>query len=680
MAMVKNLRMAVDIGGTFVDALVFNFDDGTLETKKVSTTPKAPHVSVLDSVTQLVDSSETVGEFIHGTTLGLNAILERKGAVVGIIANEGFRDIFELARGNLPFTQMYEFDYEQPKNIVPRFQTVGVRCRINNKGEVVQDLDVDQLKEKLIYLAEEIHVDAIAVSFLHSYANSIHEIQARDFIAQLYPKIPVSVGSEIAREYREYERTSTAVLDGYIKPVLGQYLLDLQSGLQEQDFQGAFHVMRSGGGAMTVEQAKDAPLLTVLSGPAGGVVGTQFIANETGRKNLISLDIGGTSLDTCVFTKGRPSEVYEADIDHMPVLIPIFDIRTIGAGGGSIAWLDQDLLKVGPQSAGADPGPACYDRGGINPTVTDAALVLGYLRPEWFLNGEMHIDQSLAEKALQETICKPLKMSVSEAASSIFRIMVSKTVAAVREITVERGLDPREFSLVGFGGAGPMFAPMIAMELDIPEVLIPPVPALFSAWGMLTSDLEYQNSKTILLPLNGDTLAEVQKYADEIASDAENVMLAQVQDTIPILVKKYLSLRYQGQEHTLDVEYSEGSSIETIETSFNKIHSDRYGHQFEEKLEVVAVRSRIIGEVSKPDLSKFIKHDSSHDTSLTTKLYDFSAGDFLEAPVVNRESLVPDQVVEGPLVIKENTSITVIHGKQVAVSDELGLLTIRRKK
>jgi N-methylhydantoinase A len=271
-------------------------------------------------------------------------------------------------------------------------------------------------------------------------------------------------------------------------------------------------------------------------------------------------------------------------------------------------------------------------------------------------------------------------MSVSEAASSIFRIMVSKTVAAVREITVERGLDPREFSLVGFGGAGPMFAPMIAMELDIPEVLIPPVPALFSAWGMLTSDLEYQNSKTILLPLNGDTLAEVQKYADEIASDAENVMLAQVQDTIPILIKKYLSLRYQGQEHTLDVEYSEGSSIETIETSFNKIHSDRYGHQFEEKLEVVAVRSRIIGEVSKPDLSKFIKHDSSHDTSLTTKLYDFSAGDFLEAPVVNRESLVPDQVVEGPLVIKENTSITVIHGKQVAVSDELGLLTIRRKK
>jgi N-methylhydantoinase A len=680
MAIMKNLRMAVDIGGTFVDALVFNFDQGTLEIKKVSTTPQAPHVGVLDSITQLVDSSKTVGEFIHGTTLGLNAILERKGAAVGIVANEGFRDVFELARGNLPFTQMYEFDYEQPKNIVPRFQTVGVRCRMNNKGEVVQPLDLNQLKEKVAYLVKQVKVDAIAVSFLHSYANSEHEIEARDFIAKLYPEIPVSVGSEIAREYREYERTSTAVLDGYIKPVLGRYLLDLQGGLEQNDFQGAFHVMRSGGGAMTVTQAKNAPLLTVLSGPAGGVVGTQYIANETGRKNLISLDIGGTSLDTCVFTEGRPSEVYEADIDHMPVLIPIFDIRTIGAGGGSIAWLDQDLLKVGPQSAGADPGPACYGRGGANPTVTDAALVLGYLRPEWFLNGEMHIDQSLAEKSLQEMICQPLKISVEEAASSIFRIMVSKTVAAVREITVERGLDPREFSLVGFGGGGPMFAPMIAMELDIPEVIIPPVPALFSAWGMLTSDLEYQNSKTILLPLNQDTLVVIKQQANAIAKEAEDIMLAQVENRIPIVVKKYLSLRYHGQEHALDVEYIDKSSIETIEASFNKIHSGRYGHQFDEKLEVVSVRSRIIGEVRKPDLSKVIKHEPSNSEVLTTRLFDYSAGEFVEAAVVNRESLVPDQVVEGPMVIKENTAITVIHGSQMAVSDHLGLLTVRRSK
>ena len=678
--MAKNLRMAVDIGGTFVDALVFNFDDGALEIKKVSTTPKAPHLGVLDGVEKLVDSSDSVGEFIHGTTLGLNAILERKGAVVGIIANEGFRDIFELARGNLPFAQMYEFDYEQPKKIVPRFQTVGVEGRINNKGEVIIPLNLTQLKEKVAYLVEEINVDAIAISFLHSYANSAHEIEARDFIYKLHPQIPVSVGSEIAREYREYERTSTAVLDGYIKPVLGQYLLDLQEGLENNEFKGAFHVMRSGGGAMTVKQAKDAPLLTVLSGPAGGVVGTQYIANETGRKNLISLDIGGTSLDTCVFTKGRPSEVYEADIDHMPVLIPIFDIRTIGAGGGSIAWLDQDLLKVGPQSAGADPGPACYERGGTNPTVTDAALILGYLRPEWFLNGEMHINQTLAEKALQETLCNPLKMSVEEAASSIFRIMVSKNVAAVREITVERGLDPREFSLVGFGGGGPMFAPMIALELDIPEVVIPPVPALFSAWGMLTSDLEYQNSKTILSPLNKDTLSDIQSQITEIAADAESIMLAQVDGRIPVTTRKYLSLRYQGQEHTLDVEITEDSSIDAIETSFNNIHRERYGHKFDEKMEVVSVRSRIIGEVRKPELSKIIKHKSSTEEIMTTRLFYYSSGNFVEAPVVNRESLAPKQAVEGPMVIKENTAITVIHGGQVAMPDELGLLTVRRAK
>jgi N-methylhydantoinase A len=342
--------------------------------------------------------------------------------------------------------------------------------------------------------------------------------------------------------------------------------------------------------------------------------------------------------------------------------------------------MDQDLLKVGPQSAGADPGPACYDRGGENPTVTDAALVLGYLRPEWFLNGEMRINQPLAEKAIKETICHPLKMSVEEAASSIFRIMVSRNVAAVREITVERGLDPREFSLVGFGGGGPMFAPMIAIELDIPEVIIPPVPALFSAWGMLTSDLEYQNSKTILLPLNQGTLNDIKQAANDVSKKAEDIMLAQVENRIPIVVKKYLSLRYQGQEHTLDVEYLDSSSIDTIEASFNKIHSDRYGHQFDEKLEVVSVRSRIIGEVRKPDLSKIIKHEPSNSEVLTTKLFDYSSGGFVEAPVVNRESLVPDQVVEGPMVIKENTAITVIHGSQVAVSDQLGLLTVRGKK
>ena len=340
-----------------------------------------------------------------------------------------------------------KFDFHQSKKLVPRYRTIGVECRINCQGEVITELDKNDLINKVKLLIDRYESESVAISFLHSYINPEHELDARDILSKMFPNIPVSLGSEIAREYREYERTSTAVLDSYIKPVLGSYLSHLEDFFLKKQFSGGFHIMRSGGGAMTSDQAKKTPILTVLSGPAGGVVGVQYLAKELNYKNLISLDIGGTSLDTCLFLDGSPTEVYEADIDHIPVMIPIFDIRTIGAGGGSIAWLDGELLKVGPQSAGAEPGPACYSKGGNDPTVTDASLILGFLQPEWFLNGEMNIDKLKAEEAFKRKICLPMNISIEEAAISVFRIMIAKTVSAIREISVERGLNPKDFRL-----------------------------------------------------------------------------------------------------------------------------------------------------------------------------------------------------------------------------------------
>jgi len=674
----KNFRIAVDIGGTFIDALIFDFKAGSLKIVKVPTTPKNPHEGVIRGVELLSKSLHSLDEFVHGTTLGLNAILERKGSKVGIISNEGFRDIFEIGRGDLSFENMYKFDFHQSKKLVPRYRTVGVECRVNCQGEVITELDRDDLINKVRLLIDRNDSESVAISFLHSYINPKHELDARDILSKMFPKIPVSLGSEIAREYREYERTSTAVLDAYIKPVLGSYLSHLEEFFLKKQFSGGFHIMRSGGGAMTSDQAKRTPILTVLSGPAGGVVGVQYLAKELNYKNLISLDIGGTSLDTCLFLDGSPTEVYEADIDHIPVMIPIFDIRTIGAGGGSIAWLDGELLKVGPQSAGAEPGPACYSKGGNDPTVTDASLILGFLQPEWFLNGEMNIDKLKAEEAFKRKICLSMNISVEEAAISVFRIMIAKTVSAIREITVERGLNPKDFRLVGFGGCGPMFSALIANELDIHEIIIPPVPALFSAWGMLTSDLEYQNAKTILLILNKKNFGKINSHSKEIENEAVKIINLQIKGNQTVLIKKYLSLRYLGQEHALDVEIIESDSIQSLKLKFGEIHEERYGHKFEEEVEVVSVRTKVVAEVSKPNLSQMNEKYVLNNNPQKTRIYSFSKNDFVEASLLNRNNLATNNWVNGPLIVKENTSITVVDIGQKVMSNDFGMMVIKK--
>ena len=435
----RSLRLAVDIGGTFVDAIELDTETGEFRFRKASTTPRNPSDGVLDAIAGLETPLARAALFTHGTTLGLNAVLERRGARVGIIANEGFRDIFLIGRANVPDAHMYDFQYARPEPLVHRRSIAGVKGRLDYRGRVVDELDETGVVDAARRLIEEDKVEAIAICFLFSFIDPSHERRAQALIREAWPETRVSISSDIAREHREYERTSTTVVDAYIRPIFERYIDELESRLRERTFDGHFLVMRSGGGAMTAAKAKRSPTNTVLSGPAGGIAGGASLARALDRRDLITFDVGGTSLDVCMIENGRAAAAFEAALENHPLLIPIYDIRTIGAGGGSIAWLDAGLLNVGPKSAGAEPGPICYGRGGTHPTVTDACLVLGYIDPGGFLGGTMPLDQEGAWNGIRSAVAEPMSVTAEVAAAGMLDVLMARTVGAVRQITVERG-------------------------------------------------------------------------------------------------------------------------------------------------------------------------------------------------------------------------------------------------
>ncbi len=675
----RTVRIAVDIGGTFVDAVAYDERTGQVRLHKAPTTPDEPARGVMAAIRGLLDDLSGVGAFVHGTTLGLNAILQRRGADVGLITNEGFRDILEIARGDVPPRQMYNFTYRPPAPLVPRRHRVGVPGRIDAQGAEVTPLDEDAVRQAARYLIDECGLRSIAICFLHSYLRPEHEQHAAEIIRAAYPDVLVSISSDVTREYREYERTSTVVLDAYIRPILGDYLRDLERRLADSGLDVPLHIMRSGGGAMTAQVARQAPLATVLSGPAGGIVGATFLARELGWDRVISFDAGGTSVDACVIVNGEPGDTYEAAIDDLPLLMPIFDIRTIGAGGGSIAWLDEGLLKVGPQSAGAVPGPVCYGAGGTEPTLTDAAMVLGYLDPADFLGGAMTVDPHAARRVIEERLATPLGLSVTEAAAGVFRVLLSRTVGALREITVERGLDPREFTLLAFGGAGALLAPMLAREMELERCVVPRAPGAFSAWGMLNSDLEYDFSTTVLAPLNDTVLASLTGTFDELARQADEVLAAQgVAPADRVLIRRY-DLRYRGQEHTLAVEARPDDDAASLLARFSELHRARYGHSMPDPGEILTIRVRAVGRLPKPPLLPMPDGDgTSAKPDRYRDAYDVATGQMTSFAIYQREALAPGQTVTGPAVVEEGTSTTVIFSDQVLTVGRYGQLEVTR--
>ncbi|WP_432839865.1 hydantoinase/oxoprolinase family protein [Dactylosporangium sp. CA-092794] len=676
-----SLRLAVDIGGTFVDAMELDTATNRVRFRKASTTPARPADGVLAAVAALGTDLSQVELFIHGTTLGLNAVLERRGAATGIITNEGFRDIFLIGRGNVPADHMYDFQYERPPSLVKRRHTAGVRGRLDYKGRVVEELDRDSVLTAARELVEVQGVRSIAICFLHAFLDPAHERAAAAIIRERYPDVSLSLSTDIAREYREYERTSTTVLEAYIRPIFERYVDELEQGLAEGGFAGRFLIMRSGGGAMTSAAAKRSPTHTVLSGPAGGIVGAAYLAGALGRDSLLTFDIGGTSLDACVIEQGSAVAAHEAQLEHFPLLIPTYDIRTIGAGGGSIAWLDRGLLKVGPQSAGADPGPVCYGRGGTRPTVTDAAVALGYVDPDRFLGGEMGLQADAARKALEEQVAQPLGLSVEAAAAGIFDVLLARTVGAVRQITVERGRDPRQFSLLAFGGAGPLLAPLLAREMGIAEVVVPFAPSGFSAWGMLSADIEDNFSRTLMAPLDEVDPAEVGATFADLESEA---LASLGEQGVPVeltVLHRQLELRYLGQEHSLAVTIGGALDPEAVRAAFQELHAARYGHAMANRLQILNLRLRAVGRTASPTLPEYPPGDGDPSRALLKHrdAFDFGTRAIVPFAVYDRALLRPDDAFDGPALVDEGTSTTVVPSGQRVSVDARGYLLVRAR-
>lgn len=673
------MRIAVDIGGTYVDAVKFDEETKLLTFNKSQTTPADPVQGVMNALSGFGSDLSSTEIFVHGTTLGLNAILQRKGASVGLITNAGFEDILEVGRAAVPDRFMYDFYYAPPSPLVKRKFRIGVTGRVNALGEEITPLDSSEVLKAGEYLVNTCGITSIALCFLHSYRNPAHELAAKDILQKAFPNVAISASVDLTREYGEYERTMTSVLDAYISPILGDYLTRLDKALQTSGFAGKVQIMRSGGGAMELRVAKNAPLLTVLSGPAGGIAGAKYLATIKEWPRLITFDVGGTSLDCCVILNKEPGEVHEAYIDDLPMQIPVFDIRTIGAGGGSIAKTTDRILQVGPESAGAVPGPACYGAGGENPTITDAALILGFLDAKKFLGGKLTVYPELSQKTIQEKISEPLGLTDVQSATRIFEILAAKTVGAVKQITIERGLDPREFKLIAFGGAGPLIGPLIGREMNLETVVIPALPGTFSALGMLMTDLEYEFSNTVLQPLTDGFEAAILDVVQEMKDRANEVFHQQcVEEGNRVVVVK-LDLRYRGQEHTLSIDYSEGDSVTKLEKSFQLAHQDRYGHAMDERCEIASVRVKCFAQVQKPELPKIPLATSQAQSIGSREAYDFATSSMAIFAIFDRDTLEAGMTFVGPSIIQEAASATIVFSDQHVEVDEYGQLLISRK-
>ncbi|WP_236792963.1 hydantoinase/oxoprolinase family protein [Amycolatopsis sp. GM8] len=645
--MTNTTRLAIDVGGTFTDVVELLPDTGELRFGKVATTPDSPTTGVLDAFAAAGAEFGEIAMFTHGTTLGLNALLTRTGARTAVIGTRGFRDVYLLGRTDRRTN--YDITYRPPEPLLERFDTFEVTERSRFDGSVHTPFDVDDARRVAEVIASRGY-DSVAVAFLHAYANPAHELAMRDVLAEVAPGVAVTLSHELSREYREYERTSTAVLDAYVKPIVRRYLEDLEGELARRGFGGRFLMTRSGGGAMTVGTAREQPVSLILSGPAGGVIGAAAFAELVGEPNLITIDMGGTSLDASLILDGEPVLHQGAEFEGLPINTPSLYIHTIGAGGGSIAYLDEaGALQVGPRSAGAEPGPASYGRGGTVPTFTDAVLAIGYLGTEVPLGGKLVLDRVLAEKALSP-VAQRLGMTVPALARGIVRISTTKIMGAVRAITVEVGRDPKDFALLSFGGGGGLVAVDVAAELGIPTVLVPPGQGAFSAFGMLMADVQHDFARTVVAPLADLDAAEVEAAYAEMAREAAETLAA---EGFPASMSRSLDVRYAGQEHSVTVAFED---LAGVEDSFARLHERQYGHTMTDPVEVTTLRLRATGAVDKPRLPLLPSRESGGPESDGAREVSGT-----EYSLYTRENLLAGDELDGPAVIAEHTATTVVH-------------------
>ena len=672
-------RLSTDVGGTFTDGVLLDETSGRVVVSKVSSTPRNPAIGTIESVEKFSIPLRDVTFLSHGTTVVINALIEGKGAKTALLTTRGFRDVIEIGRCNR--TEMYDALYRKPRPLVPRFLRLEVSERIDADGRVVTPLAEAELQETLEVLVTE-RVEAVAVCLLNAYANPEHEIRIGEFLREKLPDATVSLSHLITRRYYEYERTSTTTQNAYVMPVVRTYLDSLEQELKRREFGQVLQIMQSNGGVMAASVARDMPIAMVESGPAGGAIGAAQLAKLIGYENVISYDMGGTTAKTSIITGGLPETTEQYLVEGRPILLPVVDLREIGAGGGSIAWIDEaGAMHVGPQSAGADPGPACYQRGGEEPTVTDANLQLGLLDPDYFLGGEMEISAELGRAAIQR-VADHFDLSVDEAALGIVKIVNTNMSGLLQSMTVKRGYDPREFAVVAFGGAGPIHAAAIAKELGVPTVIVPPYSGVFSAWGMLMADLRHDLSQTFITSLDGAEPGAISDLFGELEERIVGVFAKENIEKEAITVTRELDLRYVGQEHTLAVTtpalFTDGVKSQ-IAKDFDEHHLRVYGHNApEEPKEIVSLKVIGLGNVTKPKLERIADGGETPpaEAELGARDVYVGKGQYRSFDIYRRDLLRAGNVIRGPAVIEEITATTVVEEDQICRVDPYGNLII----
>ncbi|SHE32810.1 N-methylhydantoinase A [Desulforamulus putei DSM 12395] len=677
------MRVATDIGGTFTD-LVSVDEQGRISIAKSHTTPPNFEQGVIDVIQKSGIEPGEIEAFIHGTTVIINALTERKGAKTGLITTKGFRDVLEIGRGNRP--DLYNVRYQKPTPFVPRYLRQEVEERLNYKGEVLTPLNKEQVKAVVEYFKQE-KVEAIAVTYLHAYANPVHEQQTVEIIKELWPEVAVTASHEVTKEWREYERTSTCVLNSYVKPIAALYIDRLESKLSEIGTKGKKYIMQSNGGTTTFAQSKITPINMVESGPVAGVFGAAVLGQMLGEKNIIAFDIGGTTAKCSLIDNGEVKVTTEYKIEKTdrtagyPIKVPVVDIVEIGNGGGSIAWIDDaGSLKVGPQSAGALPGPVAYGRGGMEPTTTDASLITGRLSPKNFDN---EVNMVQVSKAIHDKVAQHFNLSVDEAALGIIRIANSNMLNALKLISVRRGYDPREFTMVAFGGGGPMHAPALARELGVKKVIVPVAASVFSAWGMLMTDLRHDYIQTFIRRVNEVDPKELNQEWQKIEEQALAQFRAEDIEPGKVVFSRFVDMRYLGQEHTVKVPVPNGgwdqAVVEEVISRFHKVHEQHYTFKLEgAATEIVNLHLVSFGTVKKPEMYKMeMVGGSAEDALLETRPVLYEGEGWIETRVYTREKLAAGVIVEGPAIVEEPSASTVIYPGQSLTVDIYGNLIIR---
>ena len=681
-------RIGVDVGGTFTDFSIYNTISGKLIHYKRSSTPDDPSCSIVTGLAEILEKENIQAADIeylaHGTTVATNALIEKKGDTIGLITTYGFKDLMEIGDQKRP--SLYDLLRPKPVSLIHPGARWEVHERILYDGSIRQPLQEQDVLDGIAHF-KKMGIRSIAVCTLFSFLNPIHEQKIREIIRREYPEAYVSISSDLVHEFREYARMSTTVLNAYLGPIMKEYVENFRESIKGAGVSVSPFVTQSNGSIISIDETIDCPIRTAVSGPSAGVIGAARIGKQCGLNSLITFDMGGTSIDVSLIQDGKANVSFERMVEGYPARIPMIDIVTVGAGGGSLACVDEGgVLKVGPRSAGAKPGPACYCRGGEEPTVTDANLILGKLNPKRILGGRMSIDEKRSISVIKKAICQKTDLSIEDAAAGIITVVNSNMVRAIRAVSVERGYDPRQFTLVAFGGAGPLHACEVAEEIGIRQVLFPPSPGTLCSLGLLMADTQFDLSRSRLTIVNEQNLSIINNLLADLALEGQQLLNTQ---KIPELRRRFqfgFDCRYEHQNYELTIKIDKGklneSDLDDLKKAFGNAHEHAYGYQDKERpVQIVNYRVSAVGLSDKPEVDHIQERSASVPKENEVRQVRFEKQcKFIETPVYLRDDLPSDCVLQGPAIIEQMDSTCVIPPGWTALSDQYGNILVERKE